>query len=151
MSVPLRAKKTVMYILQNQPEHLRGAKEAFQLKNEAESLLEQVIRHCTMTSATLIGLIALLLDPPESGGTLRLLLVWSTVLLSLCVLLGVIYSFLYFYTRHGLAARYYQAVQDGENIAENSSMILPLIAKIYPIAMVLGVFCLSASVLYILW
>ena len=69
--------------------------EILKAKDGVELLREQIIRQCSVTGATLIGLIAVFGKLPQGDSVLRWLTISSVLLLFLSVIAGVLYSFLY--------------------------------------------------------
>ncbi len=117
-------------------------------KDAVEHRRESSIRHCTMTAATLIGLISVFGEVPASNTLLRYLTVSSVLFLLLTVLAGVMYCFLR--VRLDLQSlqtcvRQYQEGH-GSFSGETSLPILGWLAGVFPWLLCLGILLLSASV-----
>lgn len=119
-------------------------------KDGVGRLREQIIRHCTVTSATLIGLIAVFGNRPQHDNVLRGLLLLSVLFLFLSVLAGVLYSFLYVSLNLRSLRKCVELYATGGGEAGVRQPFLGLLAKVFPWLLCLGVLLLSASVVYAL-
>lgn len=124
--------------------------EILKAKDDVERLREQIIRQCTVTSATLIGLIAVFGKLPQSDNILRWLILSSVSLLFLSVIAGVLYSFLYVSLNLKQLSKSVELYSKGGGEADVSQPFLGLLAKIFPWLMCGGMLLLTASVLYAL-
>lgn len=118
-------------------------------KDDLEHLREQLIRHCTMTSATLIGLIAAFVNIPSQDTVLRYLIVCSVVLLFLSVVVGVLYSFLYISSSQKSLLNCARRYKEG-GLMYTRSPFLEMLARVFPWLMCGGILSLSLSVLLLL-
>lgn len=123
--------------------------EILKAKDDVERLREQIIRHCTMTSATLIGLIAAFVNVPPQNTPLRWLTILSVSFLFLTVVVGVLHSFLYISLNLKAlqsCLMHYQEVC----ISAERNPVLGLLARVFPWLMCIGVFSLFLCILLLL-
>ena len=118
-------------------------------KDDLEYLREQLIRHCTMTSATLIGLIAAFVNVPSHYNFLRYLIICSVVLLFLSVVTGVLYSFLYISSSQKSLLKCARQCEEGD-LVYSKNFFLEMLARVFPWLMCGGILSLSLSVLLLL-
>lgn len=135
---------TVIEYRKGDDAHFRA--ELLKAKDALERTREQIIRHCTMTSATLIGLIAVFDDAAQPYSTLRIMKMTSVAFLSLSVVLGVLYSFLYI--RSGIASLQRSVVlyQAGGGVDYSSSgRTIQIVSALFPWVLLLGILLLSTA------
>ena len=118
-------------------------------KDDLEHSREQLVRHCTMTSATLIGLIAAFVNVPSQDNVLRYLIICSVVLLFLSVVVGILYSFLYISSSQKVLLKSAGLYKEG-GLLYTRNPLLEMLARVFPWLMCGGILSLSLSVLLLL-
>lgn len=124
--------------------------EILKAKDGVELLREQIIRQCSVTGATLIGLIAVFGKLPQGDSVLRWLTISSVLLLFLSVIAGVLYSFLYVALNLKQLTKSIELYRQGGGEGEVRQPFLGFLAKIFPWLMCAGMLLLTTSVLYAL-
>ena len=140
--------KKTMYIEYRKNDKDSFLKAIMSEKDRVAHQRESLIRHCTMTSATLIGLVTVFGDTSSQCMSLRVLTVCGVLFLLLSVLVGVCFCF---WSVSMLckelenAQRQYRA--RNTHLEELPvSPVYGILAKVFPWLLSLGVLLLSASI-----